>query len=124
MSLPDVIRMRSLHRRLRLEALEVAIDGSDGERAAVAHIAHDAVALRDVAVDCYLVPPFGVSDVVDRNVVVLAPEERDRIDVDGEAAARDVSARFMRGDKLLALATIFRDQDSLVTEIEMERSVS
>src|SRR6185437_5802805 len=80
MSVSEVARMRSLHRRFRLEALEVAINGSDGERAAVAHIAHDAVALGDVAVDCYLVPTFGVSDVVDRNVVVLAPEERDRIE--------------------------------------------
>jgi hypothetical protein len=42
--------------------------------------------------------------------------------VDGDAKARDVSVRFERGGKLLALATIFRDQESLEAEIEMERA--
>ena len=48
-------------------------------------------------------------------------ERWDRIDVDGEAANRDVSVRFVHGDRLLALATIFRDRESLKTEIAMER---
>jgi NADPH-dependent 2,4-dienoyl-CoA reductase/sulfur reductase-like enzyme/nitrite reductase/ring-hydroxylating ferredoxin subunit len=47
-------------------------------------------------------------------------EAWDRIDVDGDASQRDFSARFMRGDKLLALATIFRDRESLEAEMAME----
>jgi hypothetical protein len=50
-------------------------------------------------------------------------EKWDRIDVDGDAANRDVVVRFMRGDKALAVASIFRDEESLNAEIEMERSV-
>jgi apoptosis-inducing factor 3 len=49
-------------------------------------------------------------------------EAWDRIDVDGDASRRDFSARFMRGAKLLALATIFRDRESLETELAMEVS--
>ena len=47
-------------------------------------------------------------------------EKWDRIDVDGDAANRDVVVRFMRGDKALAVASIFRDEESLNAEIEME----
>ena len=66
--------------------------------------------------------PFFWSAHYDVSINYVGHAERwDRIDVDGEAAARDVSVRLMRGDRLLALATIFRDQESLVTEIEMER---
>jgi NADPH-dependent 2,4-dienoyl-CoA reductase/sulfur reductase-like enzyme/nitrite reductase/ring-hydroxylating ferredoxin subunit len=49
-------------------------------------------------------------------------EKWDSVRVDGDATARDVSVRFEQGGKLLALATIFRDQESLEAEIEMERA--
>jgi len=48
-------------------------------------------------------------------------EKWDRVVVDGDAANRDVVVRFMRGDKALAVASIFRDKESLNAEIEMER---
>jgi NADPH-dependent 2,4-dienoyl-CoA reductase/sulfur reductase-like enzyme/nitrite reductase/ring-hydroxylating ferredoxin subunit len=48
-------------------------------------------------------------------------EAWDRIAVDGDAAKRDVSVRYEKGGKLLALATIFRDEESLNEEIAMER---
>jgi NADPH-dependent 2,4-dienoyl-CoA reductase/sulfur reductase-like enzyme/nitrite reductase/ring-hydroxylating ferredoxin subunit len=48
-------------------------------------------------------------------------EKWDRVDVDGDAGKHDVTARFMRGDKALAVATIFRDKESLDTEAQMER---
>src|SRR5665213_2040408 len=47
-----------------------------GQHPAAFHIACDTVALHDVAVDLNGVPCFGVPDVIDRNVVMLAPEER------------------------------------------------
>src|SRR5690606_37103394 len=39
-------------------------------------VAHQAVAAGDVAVDLDRVPFLGVADIVDRHVVMLAPEER------------------------------------------------
>ena len=38
--------------------------------------AHQAIPAGDIALDGELVPLLGMADVVDRNVVVLAPEER------------------------------------------------
>jgi len=49
-------------------------------------------------------------------------EKWDRADVDGDAGAHDVTVRFMRDDKALAVATIFRDQESLDAETRMEHS--
>lgn len=44
----------------------------------------------------------------------------DRIETDGDPAARDFTARFIAEDRLLAVATIFRDRESLEAEAEME----
>ena len=43
--------------------------------------------------------------------------------VDGVAANRDVAVRLEAGGKLLAIATIYRDEESLREEIAMERGV-
>jgi NADPH-dependent 2,4-dienoyl-CoA reductase/sulfur reductase-like enzyme/nitrite reductase/ring-hydroxylating ferredoxin subunit len=51
-------------------------------------------------------------------------EKWDRTDVKGRAEDKDVAVRFERDGKLLALATIFRDEESLDTEIAMERAQS
>jgi NADPH-dependent 2,4-dienoyl-CoA reductase/sulfur reductase-like enzyme/nitrite reductase/ring-hydroxylating ferredoxin subunit len=48
-------------------------------------------------------------------------EQWDKVAVDGDAAKRDVAVRFEQGGKVLALATLWRDEESLKTEIEMER---
>lgn len=48
-------------------------------------------------------------------------EKWDRIATDGDAAKHDFAARYEQNGKLMALATIFRDDESLKTEIEMER---
>ncbi|XKE46106.1 FAD-dependent oxidoreductase [Halomonas organivorans] len=44
----------------------------------------------------------------------------ERIETDGDPAARDFTARFIAGDRTLAVATIFRDRESLEAEAEME----
>jgi len=49
-------------------------------------------------------------------------ESWDAIVVDGDASARDVAVRYERTGKLLALATIFRDDESLRAEVAMERA--
>ena len=51
-------------------------------------------------------------------------EKWDRIATDGDASKHDFAARYEAAGKLLALATIFRDDESLKTEIEMERRVA
>src|SRR5262249_31524902 len=69
-----------LHRQLGLEAVEIAIDRSNGEHAAVAAIAQQAVLRLDVALDRDRVPALGMTDIIDRHVIVLAPEERHRVE--------------------------------------------
>lgn len=49
-------------------------------------------------------------------------EKSERVDVDGDAAKQDVAVRFIREGKVLALATLFRDEESLREEIRMERA--
>src|SRR6185312_6389448 len=70
---------------------QVAADGGHGEPPAAAPVADRAVVGGGIAVDLQPVPAFGVADVADRQVVVLAPEER-RL---GEAlpAPEDVARR-------------------------------
>jgi NADPH-dependent 2,4-dienoyl-CoA reductase/sulfur reductase-like enzyme/nitrite reductase/ring-hydroxylating ferredoxin subunit len=48
-------------------------------------------------------------------------EKWDVVRVDGVAADRDVAGSFEQGGKRLALATIFRDEESLRAELAMER---
>jgi NADPH-dependent 2,4-dienoyl-CoA reductase/sulfur reductase-like enzyme/nitrite reductase/ring-hydroxylating ferredoxin subunit len=48
-------------------------------------------------------------------------EKWDRTEVEGDAARHDVAVRLLRGDKLLALVTLYRDEESLRTELAMEK---
>ncbi|MEJ6781094.1 FAD-dependent oxidoreductase [Aminobacter sp. Piv2-1] len=45
----------------------------------------------------------------------------DAIEVEGDIAAKDCILRFKRGGRVLAVATIFRDAESLEAELAMER---
>jgi NADPH-dependent 2,4-dienoyl-CoA reductase/sulfur reductase-like enzyme/nitrite reductase/ring-hydroxylating ferredoxin subunit len=47
-------------------------------------------------------------------------EQWDAVDVDGDPAARDVAVRFKRGGRTIAVASIFRDTESLKAEVDME----
>ncbi|MEO6526585.1 MAG: FAD-dependent oxidoreductase [Gemmatimonadaceae bacterium] len=51
-------------------------------------------------------------------------ESWDRVTIDGSAENHDVAVRFERKRKLLALATISRDEESLRTELSMERDIA
>jgi len=51
-------------------------------------------------------------------------EKWDRVEVSGDASARDVAVRFIRNGQTLALATLFRDEESLRGEVELERQVA
>lgn len=48
-------------------------------------------------------------------------EQWDRIVTDGDAEKHDFAARYEKDGQLLAFASIYRDQESLMVEIEMER---
>lgn len=51
-------------------------------------------------------------------------ESWDEIDIEGEVAARDCLLRYKEKNRVMAVASIFRDLDSLRAEIKMERSTT
>jgi apoptosis-inducing factor 3 len=51
-------------------------------------------------------------------------ETWDELDIDGEVASKDCLLRFKRNNRVLAVASIFRDTDSLQAELMMERDVA
>src|SRR5690242_4787372 len=65
-----------LHRQFRLQTLQIARDSRCRERTPALAVAHRAVARVERAVDLHIIPAFGVTDIVDREIVMLAPEER------------------------------------------------
>jgi len=48
----------------------------------------------------------------------------DQVVVEGDVAAKDCLLRFSRGGRTLAVASIFRDVDSLAAEVEMEQQAA
>jgi NADPH-dependent 2,4-dienoyl-CoA reductase/sulfur reductase-like enzyme len=69
--------------------------------------------------------PFFWSAHYDVSINYVGHAERwDHARVDGVAANRDVAVRFEREGRTLALATIFRDKESLDEEVRMESEVA
>jgi NADPH-dependent 2,4-dienoyl-CoA reductase/sulfur reductase-like enzyme/nitrite reductase/ring-hydroxylating ferredoxin subunit len=67
--------------------------------------------------------PFFWSRHYDISIDYVGHAERwDRIEIDGEVSAKDCAVRFLRGGKLLAVATIGRERESLEAELAMERA--
>ena len=86
---------------------------------------HGQTAARNIlgAREAFTQVPFFWSAHYDVSINYVGHAEKwDRVDVDGDAGERNVTVHFMRGDKALAVATIFRDRDSLEAETQMERS--
>lgn len=68
--------------------------------------------------------PFFWSQHYDVPINYVGHADRwDRIEIDGDIAAKDCTVRFVRGDKALAVATIYRDRESLEAELAMEQAV-
>jgi NADPH-dependent 2,4-dienoyl-CoA reductase/sulfur reductase-like enzyme/nitrite reductase/ring-hydroxylating ferredoxin subunit len=66
--------------------------------------------------------PFFWSAHYDVSINYVGHAERwDRTVVDGDPSKRDVSVRYEKDGKTLAVATIFRDEESLRAEVAMER---
>jgi apoptosis-inducing factor 3 len=69
--------------------------------------------------------PFFWSAHYDVSINYVGHVERvDGVRVDGDPAKRDVAVRFDQGGRPLALATIFRDDESLAFEVEQEERIS
>ena len=69
--------------------------------------------------------PFFWSQHYDVPINYVGHAERwDEISVDGDVAARDCLLRFKREGRTLAVASIFRDLQSLEAELEMERQTA
>jgi NADPH-dependent 2,4-dienoyl-CoA reductase/sulfur reductase-like enzyme len=49
-------------------------------------------------------------------------EKWDKLEIDGDINGRDCLVRYRRGDKVLAVASIYRDLENLKEEAAMERS--
>jgi NADPH-dependent 2,4-dienoyl-CoA reductase/sulfur reductase-like enzyme len=65
--------------------------------------------------------PFFWSQHYDVSIDYVGHAERwDTVEVDGDIDGRDCAVRFTRGGRVLALATIFRDRESLEVEASME----
>ena len=102
-------------------------DANSGERIRVEHwvVAQrmGQVAARNIlgARERFDFAPFFWSQHYDVSINYVGHAEKwDSVTVEGEAAKHDVAVRFVRGGKTLALATIFRDEESLNEEIAME----
>jgi hypothetical protein len=46
----------------------------------------------------------------------------DKLEIDGDIKGRDCVVRYRAGGKVLAVASIYRDVDSLKAEVELERA--
>lgn len=104
-------------------------DRRSGERVRIEHwvvaerqgqaAARNILGRREVFADV----PFFWSQHYDIPINYVGHAERwDEVRVDGSFDAHDCTVSYMQGNRRLAVATIFRDRESLQAELEMERS--
>jgi NADPH-dependent 2,4-dienoyl-CoA reductase/sulfur reductase-like enzyme/nitrite reductase/ring-hydroxylating ferredoxin subunit len=74
--------------------------------------------------EAYTAVPFFWSQHYDVPINYVGHAEKwDDIAIDGDVRARDCVVRYQSNGRVLAVASIFRDLESLKTEVEMERTV-
>jgi NADPH-dependent 2,4-dienoyl-CoA reductase/sulfur reductase-like enzyme/nitrite reductase/ring-hydroxylating ferredoxin subunit len=106
-------------------------DPYSGERIRVEHwvvaqrqgqaVAHNMLGHRE-AFDAV---PFFWSQHYDVPINYVGHAERwDRIEVSGDIPAKDCAVRFLKDGRMLAVATIYRDRESLEAEVAMERATA
>lgn len=104
-------------------------DRRSGERVRIEHwvvaerqgqaAARNILGLREVFADV----PFFWSQHYDIPINYVGHAERwDEVRIDGSFDAHDCTVSYMQANRRLAVATIFRDRESLQAELEMERS--
>ena len=106
-------------------------DAHTGERIRVEHWVlaqrHGQVAARNMlgALERFDQAPFFWSAHYDISINYVGhAEQPDHVTVDGDASKHDVAVRMEKGGELLALATLFRDDESLRAELEIEHEVT
>jgi NADPH-dependent 2,4-dienoyl-CoA reductase/sulfur reductase-like enzyme/nitrite reductase/ring-hydroxylating ferredoxin subunit len=73
----------------------------------------------------FVAPPFFWTQQYDVSIDYVGHAASwDAIEQDGEASAYDLALRFRKGDRISAVATIFRGRDSLAAERAMEQGQS
>jgi len=102
-------------------------DPHTGERIRVEHWVlaqrHGQTAARNIlgAGEAFDGVPFFWSQHYDQAINYVGHAERwDRIDVEGDPGARDCAVRFLKGGRVLAVATISRDRENLEAEVALE----
>jgi NADPH-dependent 2,4-dienoyl-CoA reductase/sulfur reductase-like enzyme/nitrite reductase/ring-hydroxylating ferredoxin subunit len=69
--------------------------------------------------------PFFWSQHYDVPINYVGHAQRwDSLEVSGDIAARDCAVRFQRGGRTLAVATIYRDRESLEAELRLEQAIA
>ncbi|MCC7286347.1 MAG: FAD-dependent oxidoreductase [Burkholderiaceae bacterium] len=69
--------------------------------------------------------PFFWTEQYDFVLAYVGHAERfDRVQIDGDLAARDCTVSYFAGDRRLAVATVGRDLQSLRTELDFERAIA
>jgi apoptosis-inducing factor 3 len=69
--------------------------------------------------------PFFWSQHYDVSINYVGHAERwDSIEIDGSVEQRDCVVRYARGGRVLAVASVFRDRESLAAELAMEREIT
>jgi NADPH-dependent 2,4-dienoyl-CoA reductase/sulfur reductase-like enzyme/nitrite reductase/ring-hydroxylating ferredoxin subunit len=73
--------------------------------------------------DVFDAVPFFWSQHYDVPINYVGHAERwEKLEIEGDIQARDCAIRFLRGGRDLAVATIYRDQQSLQSEVDMEQA--
>src|SRR3954468_10133384 len=73
--------------------------------------------------DVFDAVPFFWSQHYDVPINYVGHAERwEKLEIEGDIQARDCAVRFLRGGRDLAVATIYRDQQSLQSEVDMENA--
>ena len=69
--------------------------------------------------------PFFWTEQYDFGLAYVGHAERwDKIDIDGQLAARDCSITYLQGGRKLAVAVVHRDLEGLRAEVELEQSIA